>query len=87
MKHRASAKFWRFYGELPVDIQKLADRSFAVLKQDSHHPSLHFKKVGCFWSARIAVHYRAVAVERGPDLVWFWIGRHDKYEFIIGTRQ
>ena len=86
MKHRANPKFWRFYGELPVEIQKLADRNFAILKQDSRHPSLHFKKVGRFWSVRVGIHYRAVAVEEGTDMVWFWIGRHDKYDSIVGTR-
>src|SRR5437870_4108658 len=59
--------------------QRLADANFALLKRDLHHPSLHFKKVGRFWSARVGLHFRAVAVERGSDMVWFWIGRHDEY--------
>ena len=83
MKHRASARFWRSYHELPTDIQRQADACFRVLKNDPRHPSLDFKKVGRFWSARIGMHHRAVAVERGEDLVWFWIGRHDEYERLI----
>ena len=86
MKHRASAKFWRFFEELPADIQELADGSFLSLKRGSPNPSLHFKKVGRFRSARVGIHYRAVAVQEGADLVWFWIGRHDEYERIIGAR-
>lgn len=86
MKHRANPKFWRFYEQLPSDIQKLADKSYALLKRDPHHPSLQFKKVGRLWSARVGIHYRAVAVEDGSDFVWFWIGRHDEYDLIIGTR-
>jgi hypothetical protein len=35
---------------------------------------LQFKKVGRFWSARVGLRYRAVAVEADGDLVWFWIG-------------
>lgn len=31
MRHRASTQFWRFYGQLPVTIQKLADKNFAAL--------------------------------------------------------
>jgi hypothetical protein len=50
VKHRASPKFWRFYAELPTEIQELADKNYALLKSDPHHPSLHFKKVGRFWS-------------------------------------
>jgi hypothetical protein len=86
VRHRANAKFWRFYQQLPADIQKLADKNFALLKQEPQHPSLHFKKVGRFWSARIGIHYRAVAVQAEAELVWFWIGRHDEYELIIGAR-
>jgi hypothetical protein len=56
------------------------------LKHDPQHPSLHFKKVGRFWSVRVGIHYRAIAIEDGTDFVWFWIGRHDKYELIIGVR-
>lgn len=53
MKHRASPRFWQGYNKLPDDIQKLADRSYEFLKRDPRHPSLHFKKVGRFWSSRI----------------------------------
>jgi hypothetical protein len=83
VRHRASRKFWQDYAQLPLDIQNLADRGFEILKQDPRHPSLHFKKVGRFWSVRVGIHYRTVAVERGVDIVWFWIGRHDKYDFLI----
>ena len=87
MNHRANPKFWRAYGLLTAEVQQLADANFALLKQDPHHPSLHFKKAGRFWSVRVGIHFRAVAVERGSDLVWFWIGRHDEYESILSGRQ
>jgi hypothetical protein len=86
VRHRASRKFWRFREELPSNIQQLADKCFELLKRDPHHPSLHFKKAGRFWSARIGRHYRAVAVQEGDDFVWFWIGRHDEYDLIITKR-
>jgi len=83
VKHRTSAKFWRFRQELPENIQRLADENFELLKRNPRHPSLHFKKVGRFWSARIGIHYRATAVEDGNDIVWFWIGHHSEYDQII----
>lgn len=86
MRHRANPKFWQSYGTLPELVQKHADDSFALLKQNPLHPSLHFKKVGRYWSVRIGIHYRAVAVEHGEDFVWFWIGRHDEYERLIGGK-
>ena len=87
MRHRASKKFWQYYAQLPVDIQKLAKRCFELLKRDPRHPSLHFKKVGRFWLVRMGIHYRAIAVERGADVVWFWIGRHDEYDSLIEDRR
>ena len=86
MKHRASKKFWDFRAQLPAAIQRLADENFERLKNNPRHPSLHFKKVGRYWSARVGIHYRAVAVESGNDIVWFWIGHHSEYDQIIGRR-
>ena len=68
---------------LPDKIQKLADKNYQLLKADPTHPSLHFKKVGRFWSVRVGIHYRAVAVQRDADFVWFWIGHHSEYDRII----
>jgi hypothetical protein len=62
----------------------LADRAFALLKADPRHPSLRFKKVGRFWSARVGLHYRALAVEAEDGVVWFWIGSHAEYDAIVG---
>jgi hypothetical protein len=64
----------------------LADRSYAQLKADPKHPSLHFKKVGTIWSARIGLHYRALAAEAGNDRVWFWIGSHADYDRLLGRQ-
>jgi hypothetical protein len=69
---------------LPSDVQRLADQAYARLKQDPRHPSLHFKKVGRFWSARVGAHYRALAVEAKDGLVRFWIGTHADYDRLLG---
>ena len=83
MSHRASPRFWSCYHRLPEEIRRLADRSFEMLRNDSRHPSLYFKKVGAFWSARVGLHYRAVAVEEGSDMIWVWIGTHTEYDRLI----
>lgn len=84
MKHRASPRFWQYYDKLPKSIQRLADENYEILKRDPRHPSLHFKKVGRYWSARVNIDYRAVAIEDGADLVWFWIGPHVEYMRLLG---
>ena len=86
MKHRANPKFWRYYAALPENIQRLANENYKALKRDPYHPSLHFKKVGRFTTARIGINYRAVAIEDGQDIVWFWIGHHSEYERLLGGR-
>ena len=73
MKHFTTPEFWAAYEALPVEVRKLADKNFKLLKLDSHHPSLHFKKIGVLWSARVGRGYRALARERAEGLVWFWI--------------
>jgi hypothetical protein len=87
VRHRTTPKFWQAYEQLPEDVQRLADENFALLKADPRHPSLHFKKVGRLWSARVGLHCRALAIEDGPDMVWFWIGQHGEYEHIIAGRR
>ena len=84
MKHRALPEFWSHYRQLPAEVMELADKNFQLLKANPRHPSLHFKKIGDLWSARVGLHYRALALDDPPDgVVWFWIGRHDQYESLI----
>ena len=83
MKHRASRKFWSYYRKLPAGVQRLANKNYQLLKSSPSHPSLHFKPAGRYWSVRVGLHYRALAVASGSDLVWFWIGTHAEYNEII----
>ena len=83
MRHFASASFWEAYGKLPGHIRNLANKNFALLKENAQHPSLQFKKAGRFWSARVGLRYRALAVEDDDGLVWFWIGSHAEYHAFV----
>jgi hypothetical protein len=68
---------------LPAEVQQLADRSYELLCADSRYPALHFKKIGQFWSVRVGLHYRALAVEDSDDLTWVWIGTHSEYDRLL----
>jgi hypothetical protein len=83
MNHFATPDFWHCYRQLPEAIQELVDKSFALLQQNPQHPSLRLKKIGSFWSARVGLHYRALARVRAEGLVWFWIGHHSDYERLL----
>jgi len=84
VKHFTSPEFWACYRALPNPVQELADKSFARLKNDPHHPSLHFKKVGRFWSVRLGLFYRALGVNIPEGVLWFWIGSHADYDNLVG---
>jgi hypothetical protein len=68
---------------LDADVQKLADRAFALLKANPRHPSLHLKKAGRYWSARVGLHHRALGIEAPDGIVWFWIGMHGEYDKLL----
>jgi mRNA-degrading endonuclease RelE of RelBE toxin-antitoxin system len=83
MRHLTSTSFWECYEKLSPTIQKLAEKSFDILKDNIHHPSLHCKKIEHYWSVRIGSKYRALAVEVDEGLLWFWIGTHAEYDRLI----
>jgi hypothetical protein len=68
---------------LPIEIRKLADKNFQLLKNDAAHPSLQFKKVGKLWSARVGSDYRALATRIEGGFLWVWIGTHVEYDRLI----
>jgi hypothetical protein len=84
VRHFASPAFWDAYRRLPEHVRQLADKNYALLKTDPKHPSLHFKRIGRYWSVRVGMQYRALAVEVEQGVLWFWIGSHTEYDKLIG---
>jgi hypothetical protein len=85
MKHFATSRFWDCYNKLSPATKSLADKNFALLRQNPHHPSLKLKKIGKYWSVRTGLHYRALGIDT-PDetgIIWFWIGSHSEYNRLI----
>lgn len=83
LKHYASPEFWACYRTLPQTIQELANQKFSLLKANSAHPSLAFKKIGGFRSARVGLHYRVLGIDVPEGVLWFWIGSHADYDKLI----
>ncbi len=82
MKSRATRKFWRLFGALPVDIQDHARRAYKQFRADPSYPGLQFKKVDNtepLYSVRIGHAYRALGLLEGDTVTWIWIGHHDEY--------
>ncbi len=86
MKHLTLPRFWNLYRQLPVEVQHLADKNYQLLKLNSTHPSLHFKKVGKnkqLWSVRVGIKHRALGIEKPEGILWFWIGTHAEYDKLL----
>jgi hypothetical protein len=81
--HYTTRRFWECYNALPETVQRTADQGYELLKIDPSHPSLHFKKVGKYWSVRVGQSYRALGVEVEKGILWFWIGTHAQYDKLI----
>jgi hypothetical protein len=81
--HYTTRRFWDCYNALPETVQRTADQCYELLKIDPSHPSLHFKKVGKYWSVRVGQSYRALGVEVEKGILWFWIGTHAQYDKLI----
>ena len=83
MKHFATPEFWKSFDKLPESIQRAAKKNYELLKENPSHASLHYKKIKEFRSVRVGLSYRALGIESGSDIVWFWIGSHADYDKII----
>ncbi|MGA1622968.1 MAG: hypothetical protein ACO36E_09595 [Synechocystis sp.] len=84
MKSFATTEFWRAYAELSPEMQKQVRKAYQLWQENLFHPSLHFKKVGKnLWSVRLSGSYRALALKKGDDYYWIWIGNHDEYESLL----
>jgi hypothetical protein len=83
LKHQTSPAFWRAYNGLSLAIRRQADKQFERLEDDPSHPSLQLKQAGRYWSARVNDSYRVIAVRSDQTLVWFWIGSHAEYDWLL----
>ena len=81
--HRATGRYWRCYRRLPGKAREQADKAFLLLRENPRHPSLRFKSIGRFWSVRVGIAYRALAVADGDDFIWVWVGPHDEYNRLL----
>jgi hypothetical protein len=75
-------KFRDFYRQLPLHVQRRANKSFDLFVTDNRHPSLQFKcvdKSQSKYSIRINNGYRALGYVYEDSISWYWIGPHDEY--------
>jgi hypothetical protein len=81
-----SAEFRRLLAALPAAVQAQAFKAFERFLEDPFDRSLAFRRLRgsrSLYSARIGLHYRALAEREGERIRWFWIGSHAEYDQII----
>ncbi len=87
MKSVASKRFWRCFDALPPHVGRQAEEAYRLWLSDPSHRSLEFKRIHSrrpIVSVRIGLHWRALGVQDGDTIVWFWIGSHAEYDKIVG---
>ncbi len=86
MKSHTTSRFRKAYEHLPERIQHQAKEAYSLFKKNHRHPSLRYKKVHPkkpIYSVRISQSYRALGIQDGNEMIWFWIGSHEEYERMI----
>ena len=83
MNSSITHSFRKLLDALPQEAQDQARKQYQLWRRNHQHPSLHFKKVGEFWSARVDDGHRVLGRAKDDTIYWFWIGNHREYERII----
>lgn len=86
MTSKTTPQFWEHYARLPAEIQQLADKCYQLWLSNPAHASVSFKAISGssgLHSARVGIHYRALAYKEGATVVWVWIGHHSEYDRLI----
>lgn len=87
MKSQLHDDFVACFRRLPDEIKDLARKNYRLWRENSSHPSLHFKRVHKkepIYSVRVGIGYRALGLLEGDTITWFWIGTHAEYDTLIG---
>jgi hypothetical protein len=81
-----TTRFWETFGALPIAAQRQGRAAYRLFQENPFHPSLQFKqvhRVRSIYSVRIGLHYRALGVRDGEEVVWYWAGTHAEYDRIV----
>ncbi len=84
MNSRTTRSFREAFRALPPDIKDRAREAYRLWRANPQLPGLRFKRVGDEVSVRIGRNYRALGILQGDTVYWYWIGKHDEYDRLIG---
>ena len=84
MNSHTTRSFREAFQRLPPELRQRARRAYQLWLENPDLAGLRFKRVGDKVSIRIGRDYRAVGILQGDTVYWYWIGRHDEYDRLIG---
>ncbi|MCB9150415.1 MAG: hypothetical protein H6641_16800 [Caldilineaceae bacterium] len=84
MNSRTTRSFRETFRALPPDVRERARQAYRLWRENPQLPGLRFKRVGDQVSVRIGRQYRALGILQGDTVYWYWIGKHDEYDRLIG---
>ncbi|MEZ4658104.1 MAG: hypothetical protein R2911_11065 [Caldilineaceae bacterium] len=84
MNSRTTRSFREAFKTLPPDVRERARQAYRLWRDNPQLPGLRFKRVGDEVSVRIGRQYRALGILQGDTVYWYWIGKHDEYDRLIG---
>jgi hypothetical protein len=84
MNSQTTRSFWDAFNVLPPQVQRRAERAYQLWRENPNLPGLRFKRVGNNVSIRIGRNYRALGTLQANTVTWYWIGKHSKYDRILG---
>ena len=88
MKSITTQRFRQAFARLPAQIKQKARFAFTLWRANPRHPSLRFKKIHetkPIYAVRVGLGWRAVGLNDGQRMVWFWIGSHADYDELISS--
>ncbi len=84
MNSRTTSSFRVAFRALPPNVRQHAREAYSLWRDNPNLPGLRFKRVGDKVSVRVGRNYRALGTLEGDTVYWYWIGRHDTYNRILG---
>ena len=80
MISKTHRRFWKYFDQLPPQVQALAREKFKLWSESPNHPLLKFaERRNGVCVVRVGNRYRALGLHEGDVIAWFWIGTHEEY--------
>ncbi len=84
------SSYWEGMEKLPDEVRKMAEKSYALWRENPKHPMLRFKKIHPsqpIYSFRVGLAYRTIGVESSDGrLIWFWVGSFEEFTKVVDKK-